>query len=115
MNNTSEHTNLILGGTGKTGRRIVERLEQRDVPVRVVDTDDIADVATAALTEPGHEGQVYELTGPRLLTFGDAVAEIAAAIERPVAFTSVDVADYAQAMREQGLPEDVIALISYLF
>src|SRR5256885_16975464 len=35
MNNTSEHTTLILGGTGKTGRRIVERLEQRDVPVRV--------------------------------------------------------------------------------
>ena len=44
-----------------------------------VDVDDIADVAVAALTEDGHAGELYELTGPRLLTFADAVAEIAAA------------------------------------
>ena len=35
-----------------------------------VDVDDIADVAVVALTEDGHVGQLYELTGPRLLTFG---------------------------------------------
>ena len=44
-----------------------------------VDADDIADVAVAALTEDRHVGQLYELTGPRLLSFRDAVAEIAAA------------------------------------
>ena len=37
-----------------------------------VDADDIADVAVAALTEDGHAGQVYELTGPRLLTFAES-------------------------------------------
>ncbi len=37
-----------------------------------VDADDIADLAVAALTEDGHSGQVYEVTGPRLLTFAQA-------------------------------------------
>ena len=53
-----------------------------DVGEPFVDADDIADVAVAALTEAGHAGQLYELTGPRLLTFAEAVAEIAAS-DRP--------------------------------
>ena len=48
-----------------------------DVLEPFVDADDIADVAVAALTEDRHVGQTYELTGPRLLTFADAVSEIA--------------------------------------
>ena len=48
-----------------------------------IDADDIADVAVAALTEGGHAGQVYEVTGPRLLTFAEAVAEIAHATGSP--------------------------------
>jgi uncharacterized protein YbjT (DUF2867 family) len=50
-----------------------------------VDADDIADVAVAALTEDGHAGRLYELTGPRLLTFAEAVEEIARACGRPIA------------------------------
>ena len=48
-------------------------------PEPFVDADDIADVAVAALTDHSHVGEVYELTGPRLLTFADAVEEIAQA------------------------------------
>lgn len=58
-----------------------------------VDADDIAEVAVAALTGDGHAGRVYELTGPRLLTFADAVREIAAAAGRPVTCASVAMAD----------------------
>ena len=47
-----------------------------EVPEPFVDADDIADVVAAALTEPGHEGQLYELTGPRTLTMAEAAAEI---------------------------------------
>ena len=47
-----------------------------------VDADDIADAAVAALTEEGHIGQLYEVTGPRMLTFAEAIGEIAAAIGR---------------------------------
>jgi len=49
-----------------------------------VDADDIADVVVDALTEDGHARQVYELTGPRLLTFADAVDEIASATGRAI-------------------------------
>lgn len=55
----------------------------------LADVEDIADVAVAALTEDGHAGQAYEVTGPRLLTFDEAVAEIAAATGRPVRYQPV--------------------------
>ena len=38
-----------------------------NVPEPFIDADDIADVAVAALTEDGHVGRLYELTGPRML------------------------------------------------
>ena len=56
-----------------------------DMPEPFVDVDDIADVAVAALTEDGHAGRVYELTGPRLLTFADAVARDRRAAAAPSA------------------------------
>ena len=52
-------------------------LPAADVPEPFIDVDDIADVAVAALTTDGHVGRIHELTGPRLLTFADAAAEIA--------------------------------------
>lgn len=80
-----------------------------------VDADDIADVAVAALTEPGHAGKVYELTGPRLLTFADAVAEIAAATGREITYTPVELPDYLAELRAHDVPEDVTWLMGYLF
>lgn len=80
-----------------------------------VDTRDIADVAVAALTEAGHSGKTYELTGPRLMTFRDAVAEFSAAGARQVTYTPVTVEAYAAMLREAQMPEDVIWLVTYLF
>lgn len=65
-----------------------------------LDADDIADVATAGLTEPGHAGELYELTGPRLLTFADAAAEIAAASGRDVRYVPVSPEEYEAALAE---------------
>jgi uncharacterized protein YbjT (DUF2867 family) len=86
-----------------------------DVPEPFVDAEDVADVAVAALTEDGHAGRVYELTGPRLLTFADAVEEIARATGRPIAFVPVTMEHYAAAAAEDGLPDDQIWLLRYLF
>ena len=80
-----------------------------------VDAEDIADVAVAALTEDGHAGRLYELTGPRLLRFDEAVAELANAAGRPMRFVPVSMEEYAAALAEQQLPEDVAWLITYLF
>ncbi len=71
------------------------------------DADDIAEVAVAALTDERHAGQTYELTGPRLLTFADATAEIAKATGRPIHFVPVRPAEFTAVLREQGLPEDL--------
>src|SRR2546425_791602 len=49
------------------------RLPAGDGKEAFVDAEDIAEVAVAALTEEGHAGWYYELSGPRLMTFGDAV------------------------------------------
>lgn len=80
-----------------------------------VDADDVADVAVAALTGDGHAGEVYEVTGPRLLSFAEVVAEIAAAAGRPVRFTPVPAAGYTEALHRSGAPAEVVALLTYLF
>ena len=56
---------FLLDGRRSRAR---SRFPAGDVPEPFVDVEDIADVAVAALTEDGHDGRVYELTGPRLLT-----------------------------------------------
>jgi uncharacterized protein YbjT (DUF2867 family) len=86
-----------------------------DVPEPFVDAEDIADVAVAALVEGGHEGRVYELTGPRMLTFAEAVSEIGRATGREIAFIPVSFEEYGAVLAEKDLPDDVIALIRYLF
>jgi uncharacterized protein YbjT (DUF2867 family) len=80
-----------------------------------VDADDIADVAVAALTDDRHAGQLYELTGPRLLRFDEAVAEIARASGRPLRYVPLTVEEFAAGMVGAGVPEDVVSLLGYLF
>lgn len=80
-----------------------------------VDADDIADVAVAALTEDGHAGQVYEVTGPRLLTFAEAVDEIAQATGRDIQYVQIPHEAFAAGVAELGLPEDIAWLLDYLF
>ena len=86
-----------------------------DVKEPFIDADDIADVAVAALTEPGHKGKTYEVTGPRLMTFGEAVAEIARQTGRDIRFTTVGIGDYVAMLEQAQIPADYIGLIRYLF
>jgi uncharacterized protein YbjT (DUF2867 family) len=86
-----------------------------DVPEPFVDLEDVADVAVAALTEDGHAGEIYELTGPQLLRFDEALATIADAIGREITYAPVPMDAYAAALREHGEGDDVIWLITYLF
>ncbi|MEV4490742.1 NmrA family transcriptional regulator [Micromonospora coxensis] len=85
------------------------------VPEPFVDADDIAEAAVAALTTDAHAGATYELTGPRLLTFAEAVAEIATAAGRPVRLVPVDIEGYAADLAAVGVPAEVVALLTYLF
>ena len=80
-----------------------------------VDTDDIADVATAALTQAGHYGQLYEVTGPKMYSFAEAIAVIAKATGRSIQYEYMPIADYTAVMEQYEVPADVIALLGYLF
>ena len=86
-----------------------------EVPEPFVDVDDIADVAVAALTDDRHIGALYELTGPRLLTFAEAVEEISRAARRPVRYRPITVEEHAAHAVAQGVPGEVVELLTYLF
>jgi uncharacterized protein YbjT (DUF2867 family) len=86
-----------------------------DVKEPFIDADDIAEVAVAALTDDRHIGQAYEVTGPRLVSFADAVAEIAAATGRDVEFVEVSIDDYVVALADSGLPQQVISMLRNLY
>ncbi|HEX8703568.1 MAG TPA: NmrA family NAD(P)-binding protein [Myxococcaceae bacterium] len=70
-----------------------------------VDASDIAAVAAAALTEDGHAGQTYEVTGPRALSFTEALEIIRRVSGREVRFRG-EAEDYLATMGALGLPRE---------
>lgn len=79
-----------------------------------VDADDIADVVAAALIDDRHIGQLYELTGPRLLTMHEAAKELTAAIGRKVRYVPVDAAEFGAQLSAHGVPENDAAHLAEL-
>lgn len=84
------------------------------VPEPFVDAGDIADVAVATLTDPRHISRLYEVTGPRALTFAEAVDEISRAAGRTIRFREVSARDFAASM-EGHAPQEVVDLLLDLF
>lgn len=90
-------------------------LPANDVPEPFVDADDIADVAVAALMDPRHDGHTYDVTGPRLLSFADAAAKIAAATGHAIRYVPLTTADYRAGAIAHGVPEPVAGLLADVF
>ncbi|SNC74663.1 Uncharacterized conserved protein YbjT, contains NAD(P)-binding and DUF2867 domains [Marinobacter sp. es.048] len=80
-----------------------------------VDVDDIADVAVAALTEDHHNGRIYEVTGPRLMTFADVANDLSQVTGREIAFIDVPHTDFIAEIENSGAPQDVVWMLDYLF
>jgi len=91
------------------------KLPQSEVPIPFVDADDIAEVVVESLLSENHNGQIYELTGSRVLTFKDAIAEIAQASGRVIRFEAISLEGYASMLQSFGVPDDFIWLVNYLF
>ncbi|MGB0371358.1 MAG: SDR family oxidoreductase [Opitutales bacterium] len=77
-----------------------------DILEPFIDTDDIADVAYAAFTDDRHIGEIYELSGTRLMSMQDVAADLTTALERPISFHSVSVEAYAKELIEHGFSEE---------
>lgn len=90
-------------------------LPAADVAEPFIDAEDIADVAVAALTGNGHVGQLYELTGPRALTFAEATKEIAQASGREVRYVQVSGEQFKSMLAEEHVPDEIVLLLTDLF
>ncbi|MFJ4554700.1 NmrA family transcriptional regulator [Streptomyces massasporeus] len=81
-----------------------------------LDVRDIADVVVAALTSGDrYVGRTLTLSGARLLTFGEAVAEIAGATGRPLTYRAVSTRDYGEALVGFGVPPEEVAGMTAIF
>ena len=86
-----------------------------DIVEPFIDIDDIADVAVATLTRPELHNRLFEVSGPRAMTFTQCVAEISEVVGYPVRYTQITIEEFLHALREQGLPEDMLWLMRELF
>jgi uncharacterized protein YbjT (DUF2867 family) len=108
--NFSEHFLLpaVLDGT-------ITLPAASDIAEPFVDLDDVADVVVAALTQDGHDGQVYDVTGPRLLTCGDVAEALTQATGRRITFESVSPEAFTEDARRNGVPAEEIDALVHLF
>ncbi|MCC8249704.1 NAD(P)H-binding protein [Saccharothrix luteola] len=77
-----------------------------------IDAQDIADVAVAALTQDGHAGVTYELSGPEALTFAEVVARIGEVSGRSIRITDVPAADYTGMLVQGGIESAYAEVLS---
>jgi uncharacterized protein YbjT (DUF2867 family) len=71
----------------------------------LVDVRDIADVAVAALTQDGHAGKTYEVTGPESLSFAEIAATFSRVLAKPVKHVDVSPEAALAGMLASGMPE----------
>ena len=86
-----------------------------NTPEPFVDVDDIADVVVAALSEDHHAGQIYEVTGPRLMTLADVAADLSTATGREINYVNVPHDGFMAEIEASGAPQDVAWMLDYLF
>jgi uncharacterized protein YbjT (DUF2867 family) len=82
--------------------------------VALVDEEDVAEVAAAALTQNGHEGKKYVLTGPKAVTYSEIANALASRLGKPVNYIDIEPAQAKQAMVAAGLPDWVADFINDL-
>jgi uncharacterized protein YbjT (DUF2867 family) len=76
-----------------------------DGKVGFIDVHDIALVAAAVLTEEGHAGKSYELTGPETLSYADAAQQLSQVLGKTIVYPNPKPEVYAQTLKEAGAPD----------
>ena len=105
------NSNLIEFGIIRQGGLFFPVGDGKEAPI---DPRDIAAVAVKALTTSGHEGKIYELTGPELLSFAEVVQKVSTITGKPLKFVDVPEATWRQQMLSAGAPPPVVeSLLCY--
>jgi uncharacterized protein YbjT (DUF2867 family) len=99
-------TNTLAWAASIRGEGVVRAFDGES-PNACVDPDDIAEVACRALTEPGHEGRVYSLTGPEALTAREQTDQLGQVLGRSLRFEQLT-ADQFRAGLRRRYPEPVV-------
>ncbi|NMG10317.1 SDR family oxidoreductase [Brasilonema sp. UFV-L1] len=86
-----------------------------DAKFSLVDVRDIAAVAVKVLTEEGHEGKVYSITGPEVLSFGEVAEKLSIAIEEKVTYVSVSPEEYKKRRLETGVQEWFVDAVNEIY
>ncbi len=103
--------NFMLDGI-LAGELVMPVCESREP---FIDVDDIADVAVAALLERGLRNRLFEVTGPRSMTFAECMAAVSEATGQPVKLRQVPLDAYLAALADQGVPPMMRSLLEELF
>jgi uncharacterized protein YbjT (DUF2867 family) len=80
-----------------------------------IDAEDIADLVVASLIDAKHRNRIYEVTGPRAMTFAQCMDELSQRLQRPIKYTQVPVDVYLNELHQQGVPEQMRWLLKSLF
>lgn len=90
-------------------------LPNPDVREPFVDVDDIAEVAAESLLDTRHNGAVYEVTGPELLTYADVAQQLSDSAGREIRYVPVTTEEFFAGMEQTGVPAEYGDLLRYLF
>ncbi len=90
-------------------------LPMAEAEIPFVDADDLAEVVVKVLLDDSYNNQTLTITGPRKLTFREAIQEISNRTKRKIAFQSITLDEYTKSMKNAGVPNDYVWLIGYLF
>lgn len=81
-------------------------------PVNFVSRDDLAEASAGLLSGHGHEGAIYQITGPRVYAGADRARAVADAIQKRFDFVTISPEDLRNGLAQAGLPEDVVNTVS---
>lgn len=98
----------LLGQADSIGDGAFYNIVDPDVAISHVDARDVASVGATVLTETGHEGTAYELTGPQAVTFSEIADVLSDALGHDVSYVQLSEADQRGALSEMGMPAPLV-------
>jgi uncharacterized protein YbjT (DUF2867 family) len=90
-------------------------LPMEDARIASIDVRDIAEVAARALTEPGHEGKIYPLTGPEALSMSEVAEKLSTATGKTIRYVNIAPEEARKAQLAAGVPPDRADALAELF